>query len=94
MALEAMACGLPVIVSDHAALADVVRSPRAGLAVRTSDTEAFARAIGELLANVPLRRAMGIEGRRIVESEHSYDQYVDRHLALYESLVPGTSRKG
>ena len=88
MALEAMACGTPVIVSDSTGMPEMVRAPTAGIAVPVGSGEAIAAAIDDLLSNESRRRAMGEAGRRIVESEHSFDLYVRRHLELYESLVP------
>jgi glycosyltransferase involved in cell wall biosynthesis len=87
MAVEAMACGTAAIVSDDSALPEAVRAPEAGLVVPPRDAEALAQAIGHLLNNDTLRTTMGMAGRRIVESEYSFDRYVQRHLELYESLA-------
>lgn len=87
MALEAMACGTAVIASDSTALPEMIHAPHAGVVVPLWNGEALARAIDELLGDDTRRIAMGRTGRQIVESEHSYDRYVQRHLELYESLA-------
>ena len=87
MALEAMACGIPVVTSADTAVADTVRAPEAGIAVPHGDAEAVASAISFLLAQDGARVSLGRAGRSIVESEYSYDRYVTRHLELYESLI-------
>jgi glycosyltransferase involved in cell wall biosynthesis len=52
---EALACGVPVIVSDDTGMKDLIESPHAGLVVPTGDLDALASAIdaayrGELFA--------------------------------------------
>jgi glycosyltransferase involved in cell wall biosynthesis len=91
MALEAMACGTPVIASDTTGMPEMVRAPVAGLVVPLGDAEALAQATQRLLGDDGRRAAMGAEARRIVEAEHGYDRYVDRHLALYESVLARTA---
>jgi glycosyltransferase involved in cell wall biosynthesis len=93
MALEAMACGTPVIVSNASAQPEMVREPTAGLAVPVGDAAALAAAIETLLADDARRAAMGEAGRRIVETEHAYDLYVRRHLELYQDVVARGARE-
>ena len=52
---EALACGVPVIVSEDTGMKDLIDSPRAGLVIPTGDLDALASAIeaayrGELFA--------------------------------------------
>ncbi|HEY2180169.1 MAG TPA: glycosyltransferase family 4 protein [Solirubrobacteraceae bacterium] len=42
---EALACGVPVIVSDDTGMKDLIESPRAGLVLPTGDLDALASAI-------------------------------------------------
>jgi glycosyltransferase involved in cell wall biosynthesis len=42
---EALACGVPVIVSDDTGMKDLIESPRAGLVIPTGDLDALASAI-------------------------------------------------
>jgi glycosyltransferase involved in cell wall biosynthesis len=87
MALEAMACGTPVVVTEGTALMEVIRAPSAGVAVPPGDAKALASTIERLLADDSLRSALGRRGREIVEAEHSHDAYVQRHVELYASLL-------
>lgn len=87
MALEAMACGTAVITTHGTAVADTIHAPEAGLAVPAGDAGALAEALALLLRDPGLRRAKGLAGRRIVESEHSHHTYVRRHLELYQELA-------
>jgi glycosyltransferase involved in cell wall biosynthesis len=58
VALEAMACGVPVVATAVGGLVDTVVHGRTGLHVRPRDPRAVAGAIAELLADPPRRRTM------------------------------------
>src|SRR5262245_57158175 len=88
MALEAMACRTPVVVTAGTALVDTARVPEAGVAVPPGDAPMLAATIERLLADEELCRRLGERGRAIVEQEHTWGDYVRRHEELYRSLVP------
>ena len=80
---EAMACGIPCIVTSSASSA--VRSGIEGLVVAPGDVDALSAAI-QLLCNDPLlRQQMGAAARRRAESL-TWDQYADSLSALYRGL--------
>jgi len=63
--VEAMACGLPVLVSDIGGYAQMIEHGRNGLLFSTVDEAA--RMIRDLAADPALRRRLGAEARRSVE---------------------------
>lgn len=64
---EAMACGLPVIVSDRVGCArDLVRPGETGLVVRAGCARELASAIRELAGDEPARRRMGQAAERLI----------------------------
>jgi len=83
-ALEAMACGLPVVVADVPGGSDVFRTGRsfAGIVVKPEDPEELAGALGELVDSAERARALGTAGRRRVEEEFSVP-FVGRQLWDY-----------
>lgn len=83
VALEAMAWGRPVIGSDAGGLADIVADGRSGFLVPPADADALAAAIRALMANPPLREAMGAEGRRRVD-DFAAPRVVPQLEAVYE----------
>jgi len=87
MAIEAMACGTPVVVFEGTALPDVIRAPRGGVAVPARDSAALEAAIRALLADEGIRSGLARQARELAEQEYSLETYVRRHLALYESLA-------
>jgi len=87
MAVEAMACGTPVIVCEGTALPEVIKAPRGGLAVPAKNSEALATAISRLLGDENMRIKMGQQGRRISEEEYSFPLYVERHVQMYKDVT-------
>jgi glycosyltransferase involved in cell wall biosynthesis len=70
-ALEALACGTPVVATSQATAALGVKS---GQELLVADgPEAFAAGVLQLLADVDLRARLGAAGRRYVEAHHSWD---------------------
>jgi glycosyltransferase involved in cell wall biosynthesis len=59
VALEAMACGTPVVASQVGGLASTVVHERTGLLAPVGDWQAFARAISRVLASPTLRDMWG-----------------------------------
>jgi len=89
-AVEAMACGLPVVVTDAGGLGSVVPA-EAGLKVPPADEAALAAALADLLGDAARRRAMGAAGREAVERTYAWDRVVDRlEGALLRAASPTT----
>ena len=87
MAVESMACGVPVVVFEGTALPEVIRSPRGGLAVPSKDSVALAEAVRRLLDNDNLRSELGRNARQIAEDEYAFSMCVQRHISLYKQVI-------
>lgn len=84
---EAMACGLPVLMTRFIGLPAEFGEPgRHYLPVRR-DPEALAAAIGRLLGDSGSRRALGREARTWVERQLSVTRSIQRYAALYRELA-------
>ena len=73
-ALEAAACGLPVIIGDSGGTAETVRDGETGYLLAPDDHQAWARRIAELLDDRAKARAMGRRGRAHVVERFGFDQ--------------------
>jgi len=87
MAVEAMACGIPVIVFEGTSLPGVIKCPLGGLAVPAMNSVALAGAIKRLLDDDDLRSRLGEQARQIAEREYAFPLYVQRHIRLYEEVI-------
>ena len=85
-AAEAMASGLPVILSDQVGLADDVVETGAGAVVPVGDVEATAAAI-RLLADGSRRELMGNRARQLAETKYSSHRYRLAIDQLYRQLA-------
>jgi glycosyltransferase involved in cell wall biosynthesis len=85
MALEAMACGTPLIVFDGTALPEVIGD--AGLVVPMRDSSALANAIDQLLENDDLRIHLGKNALRRIENHFTLQQFIDNHIKFYEKIL-------
>jgi glycosyltransferase involved in cell wall biosynthesis len=66
---EAMACGLPVMVSDRVGCGpDLVQPEKTGIIFPSEDGDALGRGLQRLLGDAQLRGAMGAAGRDLIES--------------------------
>lgn len=93
-ALEAMACGLPVVGFQAGGVPDVVDQGHSGLLVPSGDVPALAGALRELLQNPQAARAMGRAGLARVEQELNVETQAARYLDLYRDLCQGLAGTG
>jgi glycosyltransferase involved in cell wall biosynthesis len=85
--LEAMACGLPVVVTDAGGTGEAVRAGVDGFVVRAREPGELADAVIALWRNPELRSAMGLAGRRRALRWFSPDRESNAYLRLYEQLA-------
>ena len=83
-ALEAMAAGMPALLSPGCNLDEVEAAGAGHVAEATVD--AFADKLRLLLADESLRRKMGERARRLVDERYSWDGVAARLEDLYTSL--------
>ena len=84
---EAMACGVPCVVTDVGDSAFIVQNT--GKVVPPKDAPAFAQACRELLNLSPRKRCeLGLAARARVEEHFSLRAVVDSYQGLYEQLAP------
>jgi glycosyltransferase involved in cell wall biosynthesis len=87
--LEAMAAGLPMVVTNVGGNAEAVIDGETGLVVPAHDPPAFAEAIVLIARDPLLRQRYGAAGRKRVESLFLLDACAARYEALYRGLRQG-----
>ncbi len=86
VALEAMACGTPVVASDVGGLSFVVRDGESGFLVPERNPRALANCLGYLLRNPGLRERMGQRGTQIAR-EYAWQRIADQIEELYLDIT-------
>ena len=83
--LQAMASGLACVVTPAAQ--GPIRDGREGLVVADKSPDALADALARLIAAPEERAAMGATARQAVVSGYGWQDYADRALAAYRTLL-------
>jgi glycosyltransferase involved in cell wall biosynthesis len=90
-AVEAMAVGLPVVVSDIEVLREVVGDP--GVFADPDDPVAFAEAISDLLQHRKKREKLGREAKNRARSEFSIESTARKYSDLYDEILEKSDKR-
>ena len=86
-ALEAMACGVPVVASDVGGISEVVVDGETGFLAAVGDVAGMARHARRLLTDEDLRRRMSHAARHLAETQFRLTPAVDRYEAVYRRVL-------
>jgi glycosyltransferase involved in cell wall biosynthesis len=87
-ALQAMACGVPVVGSDVGGIPHVIRDGETGRIFPDADDTALADRIRDVLKDRPETLRLSGAARGFVEQEHSLNRMLDQVESLYHSHLP------
>lgn len=90
-AVEAAACGLPVIASCVGGLPEVVIDGKTGILVPPGDIDALAEAMLRLLGNPTLRTQMGRAGRQYVLEHYRWENNAKLMEDLYYEVLDSST---
>ena len=85
--LEAMACGLPSVVTRVGGNAEAIEDGRNGYVIESEDVNSAADRILRLLRDPNEAKRMGISGKRSVEEKFTADGMIERLIEHYELLL-------
>ncbi|MGK8488683.1 glycosyltransferase [Nocardia asiatica] len=88
VALEAMACGKPVVATAVGGLLDTVVDGVTGRFVAPPEPDAIARAVRPLLTDSTLRETWGAAGYQRAASRNSWDRVATETLSAYHRGAP------
>ena len=88
-ALEALACGRPVVAFGVGGLLDIVR-PDVGILVPPQDVKGLGEAIERLLGDVDGRPARERACRSLAATHYSLERQARRYVELYETILSRT----
>ena len=84
---EALAAGVPVVQPDTGGYPEVVNATGGGLIYDVNDPDGLVNALESLLLDPDRARAMGQQGRDVVNEQYGVDRMADDVLRVYETLV-------
>jgi glycosyltransferase involved in cell wall biosynthesis len=85
--LEAMACGLPVIVTQYRGIADVITEGENGFFVPARDPQAIANKIKILLQDKNLRLRIAENNIKKVKDNFTKQRYIQKFIKLFNTLL-------
>ena len=94
VALEAMACGVPVVASAVGGLIDTIVPGETGVHVPPREPAALAAALNVLLADPDRRSAYGAAGVRRAADHYSWDRVAAATLQTYCAVTRSTLASG
>lgn len=84
---EAMACGLPVVITDSGENAQWINDGENGYLVPVSQPDALADRLNRLLGDAELRQRLGQAGRATIQARNDYRIEMDKMEALYQQVL-------
>jgi L-malate glycosyltransferase len=91
-ALEAMACGKPLVITNAGGLGHLVPD-QGSLKVPPGDVPSLAAALLRLLQDLPLQEEMSLFNRNYVKKYHSWDRVIAELENIYFELMQRSSRE-
>ncbi len=85
--MEAMAAGLPIVSTQHAAIPELVRDETTGYLAEERDVDALTQRLDALIKDDALRQRLGTAGRMVVETEFNIDTLNDQLIARFQELL-------
>ena len=86
VALEAMACGTPVVASQVGGLAFLVQDGVTGYVVPDGDPEILGERLTYLIENPEIRRKMGVQAAAYAQ-DYAWDRIAAKIIALYDQVL-------
>lgn len=90
--VEALALGVPVVISDQVGVHEEVSKYEAGI-VTACDSHGISDALNVLLENEGLRKAMGKNGKRLVSEKFAWKKVASSLVNSYKSIFSGSLRR-
>ncbi len=86
-ALEAMACGLPVVTTDAGGMEEAVTDGREGLVIPVAEPAAMAEALERMASDPSIRARMGASARAKVVEQFDLRSQIGKFVTLFEGVA-------
>lgn len=90
--LEAMAMGLPVVITEGVGIASWVEKAQAGIVIK-KDKDELANSILKILKDPISAKKMGEAGKKLVQEEFSEEKVAEKWIRAYNDLIHAAVNK-
>ncbi len=87
MAIEAMACGKPIIVLDGTSLSEVTFAPLGAISCPQGDFYSFSKALDFLVHDPSAREDLGLAAEKLAIDNYSFDTHAQRVFDYYCEVI-------
>ncbi|MCK4859034.1 MAG: glycosyltransferase, partial [Candidatus Omnitrophica bacterium] len=84
--VEAMACGLPAVISNKVGIYKEIEKNKAGVIVNTN-AESVYNGMKQILENSELKKEIAINGRRLAEKYYDIDKVAEKMIKVYKETL-------
>ena len=84
--VEAMACGLPVVITNKVGIYKEVERNKAGIVIDTGARSLY-QAMKLLLEKPNLRKEIAVNGRKLVEEYYDINNVADKMISVYQEIL-------
>lgn len=85
--MEAMACGLPVIATDNRGHRELIVNHKNGWIIPPHDAEGFAKKMKLIAKDIELKKMLGSNGRKMIQSTYSTNKILEEKSHIYEAYI-------
>jgi len=85
--IEAAACGIPIITTDHQGCRDAIIPNKTGILIPIRDSKALTRALKKILYSPDLCKKMGVYARKFAMQNFDIKCVNEKHLRIYSDLI-------
>ena len=89
---EAGAAGLPVVSTQLAGIPELVKDGENGFLIQPKDIKGLTDSLSRLTANASMRKAMGNQSRKIVETGHNVESNTNRLVKIFRNVIDEARR--
>ena len=93
VAMEALACGVPIVATAVGGTPEVNEHGHTGMLVPAADPASLARALLSLVVNDSLRQTLGQNGPRVAEERFQATRMLSETAAIYDEVLQMVSER-
>lgn len=87
VAIEYMACGIPVVATRVGGIPELVEDGKTSILVEPGNAQALANAMGRLISSAGLRESLGKCGRERAERLFNFDRFIQETVDFYRTCL-------